>query len=150
MQILHNRVASPKELAAELGKSLGKVSYHVKYLERAGCIEVTATAPRRGAIEHYYQPTPSDETAVLALRGLIAEAVRALNTGSLDCEDEQSLTWTAIELDEKGRQDLARCQAAWVKELRRIESDAAKRLADRGKPAGRFVVGAIGFETPKG
>jgi predicted transcriptional regulator len=30
------------------------VSYHVRQLENAGLIELVATEPRRGALEHYY------------------------------------------------------------------------------------------------
>jgi predicted transcriptional regulator len=30
------------------------VSYHVRQLEKAGLIELVATKPRRGALEHYY------------------------------------------------------------------------------------------------
>jgi DNA-binding transcriptional ArsR family regulator len=151
MRVLGNRVASPKELADELGESVGNLSYHVKYLQNAGCIEITATAPRRGAIEHYYRLTPSEEAGATALRGLIAEAVSALNAGSFDAGDERSVTWSSMELDDEGRQELAERQAAWVQELKRIEAEAAERLAGEREPSPRrFVTGTIGFETPLG
>jgi DNA-binding transcriptional ArsR family regulator len=53
--LLNERVASPNELANELGERLGSVSYHVRQLLDAGAIELVSTAPRRGAVEHYYR-----------------------------------------------------------------------------------------------
>src|SRR3954470_15712827 len=67
-RILHRlgeRVASPGELAAELGASLGVVSYHVRMLRDYGCVELVGTEPRRGALMHCYRasarPQPSAE-----------------------------------------------------------------------------------------
>jgi DNA-binding transcriptional ArsR family regulator len=48
------RPASPKALSEELGESLGVVAYHFRELEKVGAIVLTDTAPRRGALEHYY------------------------------------------------------------------------------------------------
>ena len=45
---------SPNSLSVALGEPLGNVSYHVRHLEKAGLIELVATTPRRGALEHYY------------------------------------------------------------------------------------------------
>lgn len=43
------------ELARRTGINLGCVSYHVRYLNRLGLIELKGTRPRRGAVEHTYQ-----------------------------------------------------------------------------------------------
>jgi hypothetical protein len=144
-------VASPKELAEELNEDLGNVSYHVKYLRTAGCIEILDTAPRRGAIEHYYQPNPGEEMSGAAFRDFVAEAVRALNAGRFDTEDGHSLCWTPMELDDEGQRELAEHQVAWNEELRRIKAEATERLAGKSEPSTRrFVAGTIGFETPPG
>jgi DNA-binding transcriptional ArsR family regulator len=45
---------SPNNLYVAVGASLGNVSYHVRQLAKAGLIELVATTPRRGALEHYY------------------------------------------------------------------------------------------------
>ena len=45
---------SPNNLYVAAGASLSNVSYHVRQLEKAGLIELVATRPRRGALEHYY------------------------------------------------------------------------------------------------
>lgn len=46
---------SPALLAKALKEPLGKVSYHVRLLAEPGFLKLVDTAPRRGAIEHYYQ-----------------------------------------------------------------------------------------------
>ena len=53
--MLDGRVASPNELARELGLPLGRVSYHIRLLHDLGAIELVNTEPRRGALEHYYR-----------------------------------------------------------------------------------------------
>lgn len=50
-------VASPNELAKKLDEPLTNVSYHVRMLHDLGCIELVDTAPRRGALEHFYRAT---------------------------------------------------------------------------------------------
>jgi DNA-binding transcriptional ArsR family regulator len=53
--ILNERVASPSEIAEELGESLGVVAYHMRTLEQLQCIELVRREQRRGAVEHYYR-----------------------------------------------------------------------------------------------
>jgi predicted transcriptional regulator len=51
LTILNERVASPNELAKELGEGLSQVSYHVKVLRDYGTITLVKTVPRRGAVD---------------------------------------------------------------------------------------------------
>jgi DNA-binding transcriptional ArsR family regulator len=46
---------SPKLIAAELQLDLRSVAYHVRVLNKLGCIELVKTVPRRGAVEHVYR-----------------------------------------------------------------------------------------------
>jgi DNA-binding transcriptional ArsR family regulator len=55
LRVLQERTASPSEIAAGSEASLGTISYHVRYLQRVGLIELTSTKARRGAVEHYYR-----------------------------------------------------------------------------------------------
>lgn len=50
--------ASPSVLAPRLGVALGTVSYHVRCLAALGLLELVASHPRRGALEHVYELTP--------------------------------------------------------------------------------------------
>src|SRR3954470_8878272 len=57
LQRLGERVASPGDLALELGAPLGVVSYHVRMLRDYDCVELVRTEPRRGALQHFYRAT---------------------------------------------------------------------------------------------
>lgn len=68
-------VLSPNELANLLGKPLGVLSYHINDLAGrtkksrfadSPLLELVDTAPRRGALEHYYALT---EAAVIGGEG---------------------------------------------------------------------------------
>lgn len=52
---LAGEARSPNELAAEFDEPLGNVSYHVVVLRDLGMVELVDTAPRRGAVEHFYR-----------------------------------------------------------------------------------------------
>jgi hypothetical protein len=45
---------SPVQLSDEFDVPLANLSYHVRALERMDLIELTAVAPQRGALEHFY------------------------------------------------------------------------------------------------
>src|ERR1700712_1603812 len=57
LQRLGERVASPGDLAVELGAPLGVVSYHVRMLRDYDCVELVRTQPVRGALQHFYKAT---------------------------------------------------------------------------------------------
>ena len=78
LAILNARVASPSELAKELGEPLGNVAYHVKILEETGAIELVRTAPVRGALEHFYRATTDVDATWLDLDDAAYEEVAAL------------------------------------------------------------------------
>ncbi len=57
---LGERVASPNEIAKELGSvASGTSSYHIKVLSQRELIRLVRTAKRRGAMEHFYELTES-------------------------------------------------------------------------------------------
>src|SRR4051794_21338167 len=73
LQRLGERVASPGELAVELGAALRLVSHHVRVLRDYDCVELVRTEPRRGALQHFYRAS--------ARRSLGAEQWRRLPSG---------------------------------------------------------------------
>lgn len=68
---------SPNVLAEQLGESLPNVSYHVRELERLGTLRLMATAPVRGALEHYYELTDAGVIARAAGRTLRRQIEKA-------------------------------------------------------------------------
>jgi DNA-binding transcriptional ArsR family regulator len=164
LRILNDRVASPNEIAKELGESTSLISYHVKELVADGCVELVDEQPRRGAVEHYYRgrvsasgddeawstltKTARAEITAVALQGVIGEAVRALNEGTFDSRLDRHLSWLSMELDETGWGELVGKLGEWLSQLEQIKAGAAERLAGSGEPSRRFVTGLMGFEAP--
>lgn len=48
---------SPKYLAQSMRQPLSSVSYHVRELAKLGALEIVEEEQRRGAVEHFYEPT---------------------------------------------------------------------------------------------
>lgn len=55
--VLLEREHSPSELFAMMPGSLGMIAYHMRELRKMGLVTETRTAPRRGALEHFYLRT---------------------------------------------------------------------------------------------
>ena len=64
LTIDHGRAMSPREMALELQEELGNVCYHTSQLAKSALLELAATTPRRGAVEHFYRMSPAIEGAV--------------------------------------------------------------------------------------
>lgn len=113
LEILSERVASPSEVADELGVEVSHVAYHTRTLDGCGCLELVGTAQRRGATEHYYRAAP-----------------------------RSYLSWMPLALDERGWHEvtavLQRAQRALLAAQRR----SADRLGD-GRREGDERVAAV-------
>lgn len=48
---------SPKELTLATNGHISNVGYHVRVLTEQGAVELVAEEPRRGSVEHFYEPT---------------------------------------------------------------------------------------------
>jgi len=165
LSMLNERVASPNEIAKELGESVGHVSYHVNVLIACDCVELVSTAQRRGAVEHYYRATSrillSDEDwarlpasirpkfSLSLLQHLLDDAVAALDAGTFDARDDRHLSRTPMIVDERGWGELNGVLAATLERIFEIQAASAERLG-KGEQAGIPVsVAAWSFEMPK-
>ena len=161
--ILSERVASPNELAKELGEGLSQVSYHVKVLKDCDCIELVKTEPRRGAVEHYYRATSraflsDDEWAQLPhtvrpgfsvslLQTLMDDAVAALEAGTFDSRDDHHLSRTQLKLDEQGWSDAAKVLSDALDRILDIQGESVERMAEDGEEAISATVAMMSFEA---
>src|SRR3954463_13813612 len=116
LQRLGERVASPGDLALELGAPLGVVSYHVRMLRDYDCVELVRTEPRRGALQHFYRatarPTLEDdqwrtltpglrpELAGGTIHELVTDLAASADAGLLEDADIV-VDRTPLELDER-------------------------------------------------
>jgi DNA-binding transcriptional ArsR family regulator len=161
---LNERVASPKELAAELGEPLGNVSYHTRVLAHLGCIELVSTTQRRGALEHHYRAVmrPYFDDAAWAripvstrralfdseLDRLWSDVADAAKAGGFD-HPRAHVSWTALDLDQQGFDEVAELLGSVVERLLEIQAEAAGRRVDQGDGTGpevRTEVGILHFE----
>lgn len=147
LTIFNERVASPSDLAAELGEPIGNVSYHTRILARLGCVELVRTKQVRGAVEHYYRavvrPVFSDEDwAELpqSIRKSLAGAVlteiaddmsASAAEGGFD-RDEVHLSRTTLTLDEQGWQELNETLQELGERALEIQTQSAERLHSDG------------------
>ena len=123
LTLLDNRVASPKQIAAELGTPLPNTAYHVRQLASLGLVELVRRTVRGGAVEHHYttkiRPTISDElwgelpeiVKRAAMSGAVHQALhemaRAVDAGGFSHTDAH-LTRSTARLDEKGWKEMTR------------------------------------------
>jgi DNA-binding transcriptional ArsR family regulator len=140
--LLDNRVASPNELARELELPLGRVSYHIRLLADLGAIELVRTEPRRGALEHFYRAVTrgwfsEEDWARLprsARRGIVGQSLQrifsdvtaAVDAGGFDGPASQ-VTRTALELDEKGLEEVTKVIATATERVNQINAESAGR-----------------------
>jgi DNA-binding transcriptional ArsR family regulator len=145
LALLDRRTSSPKDIASEVGAKLGNVSYHVRALERLGLLELVRTAPRRGAVEHFYRaterPTISDSawaqvpdivkraTISAALEQVAGTVGGAAASGGFDREDAH-LTRTELRLDAQAWSELAEDLSAVLARAEELEREAAERMAE--------------------
>ena len=106
LEVVQLRKASPSELTDLLQAPLGNVAYHVRVLEKCGCIEQVATARRRGAVEHYFRARPRsyighqdwrkvpkslrDAVTGASLGTFFDKAADALEAGTMDARDDSA------------------------------------------------------------
>ena len=162
LRALEERVASPSELADEIGAPLGNVSYHVRQLHALGLIKLVKKTPRRGAIEHHYkalarapisdeawagQPTTVKDSVVGASIGQLGEAVNAAAAGGGFTRADAQLLRDELPLDDRGFQDAAKELTRTREKLRTIAEAAAKRIDKSGGEAASANAVLMLFES---
>ena len=149
--MLDGRIASPNQLARELGLPLGRVSYHIRLLSDLGAIELVRTEPRRGALEHFYRAVTTvwfseGDWAKLprsARRGILGQNLQQIFTDVTTAADNggfdhpSSLVLRApLRLNEAGMEEVAGMLRAAI--------DRARELCKRSRGQRHRLRGALG------
>jgi DNA-binding transcriptional ArsR family regulator len=145
LQRLGERVASPGDLAVELGAPLGVVSYHVRMLRDYDCVELVRTEPVRGALQHFYKATarprldeaqwrtlPTTLRSELigeTIQGLVGDVAAAADAGRLQ-DPDLLLKRAPLELDERGYRKLNKLLAKTLDQALAIAAESAERGSD--------------------
>ena len=164
---LSERVASPSELADELGEPLGNVSYHVRMLVDLGSIQLVSTTPRRGALEHHYKAVVRpffDDAAYAtfptstkrALRGDVLQEIwndigGAAESATLD-DEKTHIARHAMKLDEKGVAEISALLSETADRIQEIRKASAARLGKNrnSDQAIDTVVATMAFRAGEG
>jgi DNA-binding transcriptional ArsR family regulator len=134
MRQLEAGVASPKELAAELGESIQNISYHIGVLRRLGLVSVARETPRRGAVERHYEVASRRPTA----RDVAAWLLDADRTG-------RGREWRGrvLRIDSEAVRELEQAQQNFWAEVAAIEQRATSRAADDSRKSRRIGLAQI-------
>ncbi len=145
-------------------KALSMVSYHFRTLEKAGCIKIVDTRQVRGATEHIYggcsrvffsdedfEALPAEQRQTLSRtswQGVVARTDGAIRKGTFDARTDRHLTWRAMELDERGWDEMIARLARCFEDVEQIRMDAQDRLGASGEKVVPTTVAMLGFESP--
>jgi DNA-binding transcriptional ArsR family regulator len=162
LEVVQLRKASPSELTDLLQAPLGNVAYHVRVLEKCGCIEQVATARRRGAVEHYFRARPRsyighqdwrkvpkslrDTVTGASLGTFFDKAADALEAGTMDARDDTTLNWMPMAVDEVGWAEVTAVFEAVTNRLEAIHELCRRRIEQNSEESTALVVGMAVFE----
>jgi DNA-binding transcriptional ArsR family regulator len=162
--ILNERVASPKEMAEELGKDTPTVSYHAKRLVKLQCAELVEQRPVRGAVEHFYRATERHlvdlgewedlPTLIKEMRvgefmqKQIDDFVASVKAGMIGSDERFHLTRTPNVMDQQGFDEALEIQEEARLKIEGVRLRSEERLAESGEK-GIHVSSSHGcFEMP--
>ncbi len=163
--ILTERVASPKQIADEIGEEVTHVGYHVRKLEELNLIELVEEQQVRGAVKHLYRATKRpylgrdavgemstedrEALTLYTLQLIMADFSRALGAGTFDSRLNRCLARVPLQLDEEGFAEMAELFESLYEDVLEVQSNSAARLAERGgEGAIPTVSAATFFEVP--
>jgi DNA-binding transcriptional regulator YhcF (GntR family) len=164
LAVLNEKIASPNELAKEIGVDVNYINYHFEKLEEIEFIELIRTEPRRGFEEHFYRAKETfflDEGEVEKLpqslsvgmstywlKSILADAMKALEAGTFDARSDRHLSWTPLVVDEQGWGETSAVLRGALGEVLAIHRESAQRMAKSREQPIAVTVGIVGFETP--
>jgi DNA-binding transcriptional ArsR family regulator len=159
---LHDGPQSTDGLAGIVRKPISTVTHHVEELLQDGIIGIAKTERVGNLVQTYYRVirkaefsheevaamTPEERHALFALvvHSATSEAMCSLRAGKMTNDPMIHLAWDRIDLDAKGREDLAAEQIRSWERTKEIACEAANRRAEAGEPGRSYIVTSFGYE----
>jgi DNA-binding transcriptional ArsR family regulator len=146
MVALNEGEASPAQLARKFGEPLNLIAYHTRILLEAGAIELARTEPRRGSTEHYYRALMRAffddrewaklpvETRRAVFDQDIKRIIKDVRDAAADTgfdHPEAHVSWTALDLDEEGFEEVVELLGETLEEILAIQARVAQRQVER-------------------
>ena len=166
LMALENRVASPSELAKELGETTRHVAYHVKKLLDLGCVELVSIEPAGNGrvVKHNYTSTQrpyfeqddweqlSDKQKhgmVMTFMSKISQDVSlAMAGGTFNDPDDNHISRTPMTVDDEGWQEVTALLDGTAAKLQAIQEKVILRTQDPKVKIMRVKVAMIQFRSP--
>jgi len=160
------RVASPNEIAQELGMPVGDVSYHVRTLKDAGIIELVEERPVRGSTEHFYRAVLNNivlseeeyedltiDQKVGFARQLFqlttAEASFSLETKKFGERNDHHIARVPLKVDEQAWTELSQLHQEMLERILEITTQSDLRSIGSEEPRVRGIAFSTMFEMPQ-
>jgi DNA-binding transcriptional ArsR family regulator len=161
----NDRIASPSEIAAELGEPLNDVTYHVKVLESSDCVELMDRRSDGGAPpKSYYRRTvaywfdaggwedlPPELQATVSgeiLSDIVSESHASLLSGRFDARPDRHLSRSSLILDPEGWAELNAATDDLLELAHDIQTRALERLQNAAAPDSQRGLLNIMFYEP--
>jgi DNA-binding transcriptional ArsR family regulator len=164
LTILTEKIASPKEISAQIEMPLSNVSYHVRVLDELGLVGIVEEESVRGSVAHFYKAVerplidnPDWEKLSTRVRSafsgyvietLMSDAASSLAAGVFDRRDDRHLSRTSLTLDEKAWRKVSEIQAKALDQILKEQAAATTRLSKSEAEAIQAVAGMTCFEVP--
>lgn len=159
------RVASPNEIAQELGMPVGDVSYHVRTLKDAGIIELVEERPVRGSTEHFYRTVinnivlSEEDYESLSLEQRVAfarqafqlataEASFSLETKKFGERHNHHIARVPFSVDERAWDELSKLHGEMLDRIIEICAESDLRSVGSEEPRIPGIAFAALFEMP--
>lgn len=165
LEILAEGKISPAEIARKLGVELKSLSDYIRYLYDYGCIEDAGTGIVRNANKHFYRVvtlprigvaesqdlTPEERRDVtgLILQRIIAATLASFRGGKLENDEKVQLIWDCLNLDRRGKREVAACLDDADKRLLAIAALNSERLQESGEEGISMMASFVGFERSR-
>ena len=158
LTILTEKIASPKEIAAQIEIPLSNVSYHVRVLDELGLVEIVEEESVRGSVAHFYKaverplidnpdweklsPKVRSAFSGYVIETLMSDAASSLAAGVFDRRDDRHLSRTPLLLDKKAWRKVSEIQAKALSQILKEQAAAAERI---GKTEGETIQAVAGM-----
>ena len=163
--ILSYRNLSPSQFARRRKEPISNLTYHFKYLEELGCIELADTRLIKGSVEHIYRRVkrvvfsdrdwlimPDEERQIVGstiLRDLIGRLTEAVKAGTFTARDDAHYTWRPLTLDEEGWSEVTAILRGTFDAVEKAEIKAIERMRESQEEGLVATVALLGFESPR-
>jgi DNA-binding transcriptional ArsR family regulator len=165
MRVISERVATPREIAAEIDEPINNVAYHIKVLKKLECIELVQVKQARGGrvAEHFYKATQRpywdpaaweklDEADRLDVTSAIMQQISediaiAMSNGTFNDPDSNHISRSPMVVDKDGWGEIVALLKETMEGLMAIQGRVDERRGDT-EEALHTKIEIIQFRSP--